>query len=193
MAWRRGYRSQRPQRSLWRTLLDALLFAAVLIVVTIVLDRLQVLDIGTGNATAKDGDSLVLKGTEVRLYGIDAPEYNQSCGGPAGDYPCGREAAKALRNLIRGRTINCKSIDTDRYGRAVSVCRDGDLEINREMVRQGWAVAYIRHSVTYVRSQQDAKAARLGIWQGRFEMPESYRARNRKTLGDAAAGGQQDD
>ena len=190
MAWRRSYR---PQRPLWRTLLDALLFAAVLAVVTIVLDRLQVLDIGTGNATVKDGDSLVLKGIEVRLHGIDAPEYNQSCNALTGEFPCGREAAKALRNLLRGRTINCRSIETDRYGRAVSICRDGGLEINREMVQQGWAVAYIRHTVSYVRAQQEAKSAKRGIWQGRFEMPESYRARNRKTFGDAASGGQNED
>ncbi len=190
MAWRR---SNRPPRPLWRTLVDALLFAAVLIAVTFMLDRLQILDVGTGNASAKDGDSLVLNGTEVRLHGIDAPEYNQNCGRPSGDYPCGREAAKALRNLLRGRTINCRSIDTDRYGRAVSICRDGDFEINREMVRSGWAVAYIRHSVSYVRAQQEAKLSKRGIWQGRFEMPENYRARNRKTFGDVVTGGQNED
>lgn len=190
MAWRRSYR---PKRPLWRTLLDALLFAAVLIAVTFVLDRLQILDVGTGNASAKDGDSLMLNGTEVRLHGIDAPEYNQSCGAAQGEYPCGREAAMALRSLLRGRTINCRSMDTDRYGRAVSICRDGDLEINREMVRQGWAVAYIRHSFGYVRAQKEAKAAKRGIWQGKFELPENYRARNRMTLSDAVSGGQNED
>ena len=170
-----------------------MLFAAVLVVVTLVLDHFQILDVGTGNATAKDGDSLALNGTDVRLHGIDAPEFNQSCGSPQGDYLCGRVAAKALRNLLRGRTINCRSIETDRYGRAVSICQDGGLEINREMVRLGWAVAYIRHSVGYVRAQQEAKAAKRGIWQGRFEMPENYRVRNRKSFGDAVSGGQIED
>lgn len=185
-----GRRNHRP---LWRSLLDALVFAAVLVVVTLVLDHFNILDVGTGNASVKDGDSLVLNGIEVRLHGIDAPEYNQRCEASAGEYPCGREAARALRNLLRGRTINCRGLDTDRYGRAVSVCKDGDLEINREMVRQGWAVAYIRHSVSYLKAQQEAKQARRGIWQGRFEMPESYRARNRKVFGDAGAGGEVED
>lgn len=187
MVWRR---STRP---LWRSLLDAMLFAAVLVVVTLVLDHFQILDVGTGNATAKDGDSLVLNGTEVRLHGIDAPEFNQRCDSPQGEYLCGREAAKALRTLLRGRTINCKSIDMDRYGRAVSICRDDEIDINREIVRLGWAVAYIRHGVSYVRAQQEAKAAKRGIWQGRFEMPENYRARNRKTFGDAASNGTEGD
>ena len=178
MAWQ-----QRRKRPLWRTVFDALVFAAALLIVVMLLDRFNLIDIGTGNASAKDGDSLVLNGTEVRLHGIDAPEYNQTCRSPLGDYACGRDALKALRTMLSNRKINCKSLDTDRYGRAVSICRDGPLEINREMVRQGWAVAYARHSIAYLRTQQEAKSAKRGIWQGSFEMPEAYRARNRRTLG----------
>ncbi len=171
----RTYSRTRP---LWRSLVDALVFAAVLTAVVLLLDRFGMIDIGSGNASAKDGDSLVLNDTEVRLFGIDAPEYNQTCNGSAGEYPCGRKARDALRALLRNRTISCRSFETDRYGRAVSVCKDGDLEINREMVRQGWAVAYFRHSTAYAAAQKEARAARRGIWQGRFEMPENYRARN---------------
>lgn len=32
-----------------------------------------------GTATAKDGDSLMVGSREVRLFGIDAPEYKQTC------------------------------------------------------------------------------------------------------------------
>ena len=186
--WRRS-----NTRPLWRSLLDALIFAAVLVAVTVFLDRLGILDLGTGNATAKDGDSLVLNGTEVRLYGIDAPEYNQNCGSPEGEYPCGKRAASALRELLRKRMINCRMLDQDRYGRTVSVCRDGEIEFNREMVRQGWAVAYVRHAFDYVKTQQEAKRDKRGLWRGSFEMPEDYRARNRKVLGDTTQPAQQDD
>jgi endonuclease YncB( thermonuclease family) len=167
------------RRPFWRTLLDAAAFAAALVIVTLVLDRFGVMDVGTGNARARDGDSLVLNGAEVRLHGIDAPELDQTCGSAEGSYPCGRQARNALRDLLRGRTITCKSFETDRYGRAVSVCRDGELEINRELVRRGWAIAYFRHSTAYARAQKEARAARRGIWQGAFEMPENYRARHR--------------
>jgi endonuclease YncB( thermonuclease family) len=148
------------------------------------LQRFNVLDVGSGNAVAKDGDSLMLNNTEVRLHGIDAPEYNQSCRNTSGTYACGRAARDALRDLMRGRTIACRSFETDRYGRAVSECRDGDININREMVRLGWAVAYLRHSTAFVSAQREAKAAKRGIWQGWFEMPEDYRNRTRPVTGD---------
>ena len=163
------------------------MFAAALLIVVILLDRLNLLDLGTGNATAKDGDSLILNAIEVRLHGIDAPEFNQTCNVRGDEYACGRDAAAALRNLLRGRMINCTALDTDRYGRAVSICRDGDTEVNREMVRQGWAIAYIGHSIAYVKVQQEAKSAKRGVWQGSFEMPEDYRARHRKSFGDITA------
>lgn len=171
-------------RPLWRTLLDAIVFAAVLTLVVFFLDRFGLIDVGTGNARARDGDSLVLNDMEVRLFGIDAPELNQTCDGDAGEYPCGREALAALRALLKNQTITCKSWETDRYGRAVSTCRDGALEINSEMVRQGWAVAYFRHSTAYARAQKEARAAGRGIWRGKFEMPESYRARLQSGLAD---------
>ncbi len=163
-----------------------MIFLLVLAAVLKGLQRFQVFDLGSGNARAKDGDSLELNGTEVRLHGIDAPEYNQSCGSPEGEYNCGREAGEALAGLLRGQTISCQVIDRDSYGRAVSVCRNGNLEINREMVRRGWAVAYLRHSLSYVAAQNEAKAAARGIWRGTFEMPETFRSRHRQFTGDAA-------
>ena len=85
--------------------------------------------------------------------------------------------------MIRGRSINCRIIDRDRYGRQVSVCRDGDREINREMVRLGWAVAYRRHALGYVSVEREAKAAKRGIWAWTFDMPEDYRNRSRAIEG----------
>ena len=180
-------RQTRRTRPLWRSLADAAIFVLVLALCLLALQRFDVLDVGTGNAVAKDGDSLVLNGIEVRLHGIDAPEFNQTCRRPNGIYSCGSEARNALRDLLRGRSISCTSFETDRYGRAVSECRDQALVINREMVRLGWAVAYLRHSTAYVLAQGEAKAARRGIWQGSFEMPEDYRNRTRPIHSDLSA------
>ena len=46
---------------------------------------------GTGHA--KDGDSLMVGDTEVRLFGIDAPEWDQSCQKNGTDWSCGAAAA----------------------------------------------------------------------------------------------------
>jgi endonuclease YncB( thermonuclease family) len=136
---------------------------------------------------AIDGDSFRAGKTEIRLHGIDAPEYRQTCRGENGEqHACGKLARDALSQLIRTRTVQCTLIDRDRYGRQVSVCKDGPLDINREMVRLGWALAYRRHALNYVAAEREAKAAARGIWAWRFEKPEDFRKRNRTLQGSAA-------
>jgi endonuclease YncB( thermonuclease family) len=95
-----------------------------------------------------------------------------------------RDHFLALRSVVGAREVSCTSIETDRYGRAVAVCRIGELEINGEMVRLGWAVAYSRHSFSYMRLEAEARGAKRGIWAGSFETPKDYRARLRLVQGD---------
>jgi endonuclease YncB( thermonuclease family) len=137
-----------------------------------------------GSYQAIDGDSFRAGETEVRLHGIDAPEYRQTCKDQANQsFSCGKMARDALSKLLRGRSVSCRIIDKDRYGRQVSVCRDGEMDINREMVRLGWAMAYRRHSGAYVSAENEARKAKRGIWQGTFEAPDKYRDRQRAVEG----------
>lgn len=136
-----------------------------------------------GSFEAIDGDSLRKDATEYRLNGIDAPELHQTCSGAQGqDYRCGYEARAALRRLVAGQPLDCTVIDTDRYQRLVAVCRSGGTDINAAMVRDGWAIAYRRHSLAYVGDEREARANRRGIWQGRFETPEDWRDRHRNGM-----------
>jgi endonuclease YncB( thermonuclease family) len=75
-------------------------------------------------------------------------------------------------------------MDVDRYGRTVAVCRAGDTDLNRQMVLDGWALAYRQHEHRYVGNEATARANRRGLWQGRFERPGDWRAMYRS---DAAA------
>lgn len=177
-------RYDRGPRPFYRSAIDALVFLAVLTFVLAVMKQLGMIDLGTGSVHVVDGDSLRKGDTDIRLYGIDAPEYRQSCNDKHdAEYPCGKQSANALRGLVQGHEVSCTSIETDRYGRAVSVCKIGNLEINGEMVRLGWAVAYSRHSLSYVHLEAEARKAKRGIWAGTFEMPEAYRARQRLVRG----------
>jgi endonuclease YncB( thermonuclease family) len=138
-----------------------------------------------GGYHAIDGDSFSIGQSEIRLYGIDAPEYRQPCTDASGaDVRCGRMARDALSKLIAGQNVKCRSIERDRYGRQVSICRTGTIEINREMVRLGWAIAYRKHALDYVSAEREAKAAKRGIWAMRFETPQDYRNRNRAVEGN---------
>ena len=137
----------------------------------------------TGSFIAIDGDSLRKGDHEYRLNGIDAPELHQTCKNTSGkDYPCGREARAALRALVSGKVLDCAIIDTDRYGRSVAICKAGERDINAEMVRLGWAVAYRRHSLAYVDEEHSAREAGRGLWQGKFDMPEDWRSHHRDDL-----------
>jgi endonuclease YncB( thermonuclease family) len=175
----------RRPRPFYRSVIDALVFLAVLTIVLALMKQFDLIDLGTGSVQVVDGDSLRRGETDIRLYGIDAPEYRQSCRDKHGtEYSCGKQSANALRGLVKGQEVSCSSIETDRYGRAVADCKVGDLDINGEMVRLGWAVAYSRHSLSYVPVEAEAKKAKRGIWAGTFERPEDYRSRQRLVRGE---------
>ena len=132
-----------------------------------------------GTARVIDGDTIEVAGTRVRLWGIDAPEHDQTCQGKRGEtYECGRDSSAVLREITNGQRVECAPRDRDRYGRTVAVCRTESGELNAAMVRRGWAVDYTRHSGGRYRSEQEqARRDQLGIWAGRFDMPEQWRHR----------------
>lgn len=131
-----------------------------------------------GTARVIDGDSLKLDGLEIRLKGIDAPELHQTCmDGGGNSYPCGREAREVVASLVRDRTVDCRGVDTDRYGRTLAYCVAGGVDVNREMVSRGMAVAYGR--LSYLLVEHEARQAKRGLWRGSFETPQNWRDRHR--------------
>jgi endonuclease YncB( thermonuclease family) len=129
----------------------------------------------SGYARSIDGDSLYVGETEVRLFGIDAPEWTQNCTLKGRSWACGEAAANHLSKLVTGRKLFCQKIDTDEYGRVVARCSAGAVDVNRQMVSSGYATAYRHYSADYVPDETRAKAAKLGIWAGSFEAPREYR------------------
>jgi endonuclease YncB( thermonuclease family) len=134
----------------------------------------------TGPARVVDGDTIVVSGVRVRLEGIDAPEAGQTCHGPLpGEvWPCGTAAATALLRLIGTNDVSCRRHGLDRYGRMLGVCFLGQEDINATMVREGHAWAFTRYSMSYVGEEAQARARRVGIWQGAAVPAWEYRARH---------------
>ena len=122
-----------------------------------------------------DGDSLRVGDREVRLFGIDAPEFDQYCKRGGQDWACGQEAADRLSRLVTGRDVNCTSTGTDRFGRTLARCMVGGTDINRTMVATGYAVAFRRYSMDYVSAEESAKANKRGLWASIFQMPSEVR------------------
>lgn len=137
-----------------------------------------------GRATVVDGDTIGVEGTvaRIRLDGIDAPEGKQTCADAAGKtYLCGPKAAEALAALIgRNGRATCVPKGVDRYKRQIATCTANGVEINREMVRLGWAVDYVKYSGgLYEAEETEARSAKRGMWAGTFEMPWDWRAAQR--------------
>ena len=88
----------------------------------------------------QDGDTFTLQGQSrrIRVWGLDAPEWN---------HPGGSDATATLRQMISGETLTCQVLDMDRYGRYVAQCflPDG-RDIAAEMIRAGVATEYCRYS-----------------------------------------------
>lgn len=176
-------------RSLLRTLADTMVFVVLLVLVLAAARQAGVFEPESGRFTAIDGDSLRKGTVEYRLHAIDAPELDQSCEtASARTYPCGQEARDALRRLLAGKTLDCAVSETDRYGRLVATCSSGSLDINAEMVRLGWAIAYRSHGLDYVRAEGEAHTARRGVWQGSFQNPEDWRRSRRGSLSRSGLG-----
>lgn len=176
-------RRRSARRSPWRSLADGLVFLALFVLAALALGRTGWYAPEEGRYLAIDGDSLRKGEQEYRLHGIDAPELHQHCQDAQGrDYACGRAARDHLKGLVSGQTLACDIRETDRYGRLVADCRAGATDINRAMVQSGWAIAYRRHGTSYSRDEAEARSARRGIWQGRFETPERWRDQNRTSL-----------
>jgi endonuclease YncB( thermonuclease family) len=129
-----------------------------------------------GQAWIVDGDSLRMGGRSIRLDGIDAPEWDQTCRDAGGrTWRCGQAAKQALRERLRGQTVSCRPRAIDRYGRTIAVCALADgSDLNAWMVQQGFAIAS-GFSGTYAAEEAEAKAAKRGIWDGTFISPASWR------------------
>ncbi len=160
--------------------LAAIIPAAVAIAVVAVLAKPDVQISVAGPATIQDGDSILVNNRRVRLYGIDAPELDQTCTNAAGSpWLCGIDAKVTLTRLIAGDPVTCIQEDTDRYFRIVAICMARQIDLGRAMVRLGMAVAYRRYSVRYVPDEDAARLAKLGLWSGTFVAPADWR-RNRR-------------
>ena len=136
----------------------------------------------TGTAKIRDGDSVQIGNTRIRLGGIDAPSSDQLCLNTTGErWTCGVAAREELAKHAEGKNWVCHARSIDRRGRTVARCEVDGEDIQKWLVRSGWALAYDRFSHDYDADQAAAREANAGMWQGAFIAPWDWRVRNKKT------------
>ena len=116
-----------------------------------------------------DGDTIWLcnrvgQRFKIRLNRIDAPESNQ---------PFGKESTLHLQSLIAGREILVEYAATDRYGRILGIIYLGNMDVNLQMIRDGYAWHYKHFDATpsYAVAESEARTAKRGLWASSFPIP----------------------
>ena len=133
-----------------------------------------------GSLKIVDGDTIHIGKKKYRLFGIDAPETQQECKRENKQYKCGMEATRFLKSLIKDKNkVVCEKKNMDRYKRIVAICYYDNKDLNKLMVKNGWAIAYRKYSKDYVEDENFARLNKLGIWRGNFTEPELWRKQNR--------------
>lgn len=139
-----------------------------------------------GRLRVIDGDTVDIGGERVRLFGIDAPERDQTCRTAAGAaWDCGLWAAEELDRRFGDARVTCAGRGRDDYGRTLAVCTADGVDVGRALVRAGIALAYRTYAMDYDLEEKSAQLEALGLWAGEFETPAAHRAAARAALAAA--------
>lgn len=137
---------------------------AALLAATCACAPLQAAEVLRGTATAVDGDSLHLAGRSVRLAGIDAFEWQQTCPAARGRWNCGAAAKAFLASLVDGRMLACAPTGRSRNRVTATCWRDGQ-DVAEALVAAGLALADPRYAPDYCPAQAAARKAGAGAWR----------------------------
>ena len=127
-----------------------------------------------------DGDSIIVyaknKTIEVRLYGIDCPEYDQSFA---------KQAKKFVKSKINEKKIIVYPLYHDSYGRLVAVISHGGIVLNGEVVGAGLAWVYPKYCKkgfcrSWKKLESNAKRLGSGLWHDTKPIPPWKWRRNKK-------------
>ena len=120
-----------------------------------------------------DGDTIQVRVADrlekVRYIGVNTPEVHHP---RKGEEPGGREAAEVNRRLIEGKTVRLELDvqERDRYGRLLAYVWVGDVMVNAELVRLGYAQVMtvppnVRYQQLFLKLQREAREAGRGLWR----------------------------
>ena len=129
-----------------------------------------------------EGNQVQIGNSRIRLQGIDAPSVDQLCLNTKGErWTCGVAARDELMRHVANKSWTCHVDRVDRRGRSVAKCEVDGEDIQKWLVKSGWALAYVRFSHDYDADETAARDAKAGMWQGAFIAPWDWRVRNKKT------------
>ena len=118
-----------------------------------------------------DGDSFIMKrgkvAHEVRMWGIDCPEYTQ---------PYSNHAKSLTKSMIEKKKVKVEMKYQDRYDREIGMVYLDGANINGELVRRGAAWVYHRYCdepicEQWEKAETQAKEEKKGLWRRKNPLP----------------------
>lgn len=107
--------------------------------------------------SVEDGDSLVLDGRHVEIWGIIAPQKSETCTTTAGaKWPCGQRAFEQLSEAAADPSFSCETKEE-----GFVVCHAGGMDVGLLMVKEGLA----RARQAYGDVEARAREAKTGLWE----------------------------
>ena len=125
-----------------------------------------------------DGDTVRIRDGKnqlhkIRFSDIDAPETPHGAERPG--QPHGRDARTSLRALALKKPARAECFELDMYQRSVCHVYVANVNANVEQVRRGHAMANrtnpVRLQAEIYAAENDARAARRGLWQDAKPVP----------------------
>jgi|TARA_R110001583_G_scaffold13591_4_gene58050 endonuclease YncB( thermonuclease family) len=145
-----------------------------------------------GFPTVIRGDQLLFGAMAVDLFGIRAPQPGTVCRADDISFQCGEAAAQAVRRILQDYAVSCEKVSDSQLFPMLTECHVGQSDLNRLILRAGWAMVDMNVCETYARcktyiaDQNFARDNRKGIWMG--SPPASLIAATRKSQTITAPG-----
>lgn len=132
----------------------------------------------------KNGNTLVIDGELIRLWGIDVPDLDQPCNdADRQPFRCGMAARTVLEALTRDRVIVCDIIRLTPTMVPQGICSLEGTDLQARMVSLGFA--FDDRDVSgglYFADEARAEQRRMGLWSGAFVTPVQWRRFRRGTV-----------
>lgn len=132
------------------------------------------------NVQVIDGNTIILEGNKIILKGIAAPKAKQTCvvmvDNKEDSFPCGGNASTRLSKIIGHNTIvECTDEAKDSEGIQLSYCFVNDLNLNVEMVKEGFAISHKHEDLFFTLHEFFARLGQKGLLHSKFVNPWDWK------------------
>ena len=129
----------------------------------------------SGTATVVNADLIVIAGTNIQIWGIDALEPEQICHRKGKPWACGNAATDHLRKFLKDQVITCNPRGGE-FPKVSAKCALGSLDLGAEMIGQGHALPDTPESKNYyMQLFREARGQGAGMFSGTYIAPWDWR------------------